>query len=110
MLREKANSVPVEFVHEAFEGLYALDPGQAVAGLEKLSFTHEILRAVDGISHASMSQGETSEILHDKFREATSEVARARLEIIKAYRAAEEKIKDPTQRREFRLFMLHRHN
>jgi hypothetical protein len=58
-LRELQTFQGRKFTHEAFEGLYAVDPLEAIRGLEKLSSTAEIVNAVDGILHAGTRLGES---------------------------------------------------
>jgi len=41
------------FAHESFEFLFIADPDRAIAGLEKLKHTSEIVGAVEGLRHAT---------------------------------------------------------
>lgn len=109
-LREANADDNMLFAHEAFKGLYAVDPKSAVKGLERLSSTAEIVSAVDGILYSGAMLGENSASLDALLLKSKSDVVRARLELIQALRSAEAKIKDLKQRQEFRDLIQEQHD
>jgi len=104
-LRERLPAGNTEFTHEAFEGLYVADPEAALQGIKKLSSTADIVDAVDGIIHSGTMLGDDTDTLNGRLRESESDVVKARLNVIEALRKAEESIKDPKQRTEFRKLL-----
>jgi M6 family metalloprotease-like protein len=109
-LREGLLDHRMHFVHDAFEGLYATHPKEALMGLERLSSTAEIVSGVDGIFHSGAMLGENPESLNANLLQSKSDVVKARVELIKALRAAEVKIKDLKQRSEFRDLIQEQHD
>jgi hypothetical protein len=108
-LREGQVAHSAHFTREAFGGLYAVDPTEALQGIERLSSTAEIVNAVDGILHSGAMLGENPESLSARLLESKSDLVKARLSFIEALRGSEEKIKDPKQRKEFRKLIQQHH-
>lgn len=102
-LRDQPSALRQPFTRDAFAGLYVMAPAKAVEGLERLSSTGEIVGAVDGIFAASATLGELPEELGAELAKSKSDLVKARSEVLQAWRAAQEQIKDPAQRREFQL-------
>ena len=93
------------FTEDAFEGLYAVAPVEAVESLEQLTTTADVVSAVDGIIAAAEWSGEGSEPARLELKESGLELVRARVEVVEAIQAATERIKDPANRREFEMLL-----